>query len=279
MPQQLQGVGLGLRRELLSELSEQLPTTVNFLELAPENWLRVGGRRIKHFNKLAERYPLVCHGLSLSLGAPAPLDIEFLDEIKTFLKEYDVALYSEHLSYCSDESQLYDLMPIPFTSEAVTYVAKRIRQTQDILQRRIAIENVSYYYTPNHELTELEFITAVLQEADCDLLLDVNNIYVNSVNHGYDAAEFLMALQHQPIAYIHMAGHYQLEANLIIDTHGGNITAPVWQLLALAYRQFGKMPTLLERDTDIPPLDNLLQEVEKIRELQESIKLQEVAHG
>jgi len=238
------------------------------MEVAPENWIGVGGKYGRQFRHFTERMPFTCHGLSLSLGGPAPLDETFLQRLKTFLEQHQVVCYSEHLSYCSDEGHLYDLMPIPFTSEAVHYVAARIQHVQSVLERRIAIENVSYYAAPGAELSELEFINAVLLESDCDLLLDVNNIYVNSVNHGYDATEFLRGLPGERVAYGHIAGHYNEAADLIVDTHAADVIPPVWSLLEQAYEQFGVFPTLLERDFNFPPVDVLLQEVQQIRDLQ-----------
>ena len=215
----LTGAGLGLRRVLLSPLADQLPEQISFLEAAPENWINVGGGHGRRFRELLEHYPLVCHGLSLSIGSPGPLDEGFVQQIKAFLKEHQVKLYSEHLSYCSDDGHLYDLMPIPFTEDAVYYVADRIRRVQDILEQRLVIENVSYYAAPSQEMDEIEFINAVLSEADCDLLLDVNNIYVNSINHRYDPEKFLYALPAERVAYFHVAGHYKEAEDLRIDTH------------------------------------------------------------
>ncbi|NND36858.1 MAG: DUF692 domain-containing protein [Gammaproteobacteria bacterium] len=267
-PKQLQGAGLGLRRALMGPFAAQLPDQVDFLEVAPENWINVGGRWGKRFRELTERYPLVCHGLSLSIGSPAPLDEHFLGQLRKFLDEHDALAYSDHLSFCSDHGQLYDLMPIPFTPEAVDYVAARIRRVQDILDRRIAIENISYYAAPSQAMPEIEFINAVLDEADCDLLLDVNNIYVNSINHRYDAEEFLTALPGERVTYFHIAGHYVEAEDLRVDTHAAPVIDPVWGLLATAYRHFGNVPTLLERDFNIPPLEELLTEVEQIAALQ-----------
>jgi uncharacterized protein (UPF0276 family) len=276
----LTGAGLGLRRALLSPLADQLPAQVSFLEVAPENWINVGGKFGRQFRELLEHYPLICHGLSLSIGSPAPLDKEFLLQIKNFLHEHDVQLYSEHLSYCSDDGHLYDLMPIPFTDEAVKYVADRIRQVQDMLERRLIIENISYYAAPSQQMDEINFITAVLEEADCDLLLDVNNIYVNSINHRYDAAEFLCALPASRVAYFHVAGHYHEAEDLRVDTHAAPVIDPVWDLLGKAYAHFGAVPTLLERDFNIPPLGELLGEVDHIRQLQTRWEHKpEIAHG
>jgi hypothetical protein len=160
-------------------------------------------------------------------------------------------------------------MPIPFTEEAVHHVAARIRRVQEILERRIAMENVSYYAAPGQEMEEIDFLNAVIEEADCDLHLDVNNIYVNSINHGYDAEDFLRRMPGERIAYCHIAGHYKEAEDLRVDTHGADVIAPVWQLLESAYRQFGVFPTLLERDFNIPPLNELLQEVDTIAQLQQ----------
>lgn len=263
------GAGLGLRRGLLPQLASVADGAIDFLELAPENWIGVGGRFGRQFRKLAERYPLVCHGLSLSIGGPAPLDREFLKEVKQFLNDFHVRCYTEHLSYCSDDKgHLYDLMPIPFTEEAVRYVADRIRQVQDILDRRIGIEHVSYYAAPGAQMGEVDFINAVLGEADCDLLLDVNNIHVNAINFGYDPYEFLERIDGDRTVYTHIAGHYVEAPDLRIDTHGSRVIEPVWALLEASYARFGVSPTLLERDFNFPPLDELLDEVARIRQLQ-----------
>jgi uncharacterized protein (UPF0276 family) len=260
------GVGLGLRRSMM-ESCMTAPPEVDFMEVAPENWIGVGGALGKKFRWFTDRYPFVCHGLSLSLGGPAPLDEHFLQRLKRFLDIHDVRLYTEHLSYCSDDGHLYDLMPIPFTADAVEYTATRIRRTQEILERRIAVENVSYYAAPGQEIDEIEFVRGVLEQADCDLLLDVNNIYVNSINHGYDAEDFLKALPGERVAYFHVAGHYVEAEDLRVDTHGADVCDPVWDLLKTAYAHFGTVPTLLERDFNIPPLEELMLEIEVIRTL------------
>ncbi|MER2514042.1 MAG: DUF692 domain-containing protein [Nitrosomonas ureae] len=262
------GVGLGLRRSMTDSLADQTPHQVDFWEVAPENWISVGGRYGKKLRELTEKFPFICHGLSLSIGGPLPLDEAFLQRLKRFFKEHRIRYYSEHLSYCSDDGHLYDLMPIPFTEEAVHYVAGRIRYVQNILEQRIAVENISYYAAPGKRMEEIDFLNAVLQEADCDLLLDVNNIYVNSINHRYDAEAFLRALPTERIRYIHVAGHYQEAEDLIVDTHGADVIDPVWRLLEKAYQHFGVIPTLLERDFNLPPLAELLQEVDIIHSLQ-----------
>ncbi|MGO9236704.1 MAG: DUF692 domain-containing protein [Methylocella sp.] len=262
------GAGLGLRRSFLEPLSASIPDCIDFFEVAPENWMRVGGSLGKSFRSLTEHAPFIAHGLSLSLGGPSPLDFDFLHALRQFLDEHRMLLYSEHLSFCSDAGHLYDLLPIPFTQEAAAYTAGRIRQVQDVLERRIAIENISYYVPLGQEISETEFLTAVLETADCDLLLDVNNVYVNSVNHGYPAKEFLRALPADRIAYLHIAGHYQESSELLIDTHGTPIVPTVWSLLDHCYECFGALPTLFERDFNIPPLADLLAEIEAIHALQ-----------
>jgi len=274
----LHGAGLGLRRELLPDLMAGVPDTIDFLELAPENWLKMGGARHRELCRLAEQRPIVAHGLSLSLGGPAPLDEAFLLRVKQFLDRYDIALYTEHLSWCSDDGQLYDLLPIPFTDEAVRHVATRIRRTQDILERRIAVENASYYVAPPvSTMSENEFIRSVMEEADCDLHLDVNNVYVNSINFGFDPWRFIANLPIERVVYLHVAGHYREADDLIIDTHGADVIDQVWQLLDHAYDLIGTQPTLLERDFNIPALPELQVEVEKIRAAQ--LRQRETAHA
>ncbi len=264
----LDGAGLGLRRALTGALAEACPADIGFLEIAPENWMELGGRYARDLAFFAEQWPVVCHGLSLSLGGPDALDEAFIRDLKAFLDQHEVALYSEHLSYCTDGGHLYDLMPLPFTEEAVRHVAARIRRTQDILESRMAIENVSYYAQQSGEMDEATFIRAVLEEADCDLLLDVNNAYVNGINHGGDPATFIRALPAERIAYLHIAGHYRESEDLIIDTHGAAVIDPVWSLLETTYRHAGVRPTLLERDFNLPPLPELLDELRVIRQLQ-----------
>ncbi|MEX2516212.1 MAG: DUF692 domain-containing protein [Gammaproteobacteria bacterium] len=262
------GSGLGLRRSFIEALAARPPAEVDFYEVAPENWIDFGGRYGRMFRQLTERFPFVCHGLSLNLGGPAPLDEAFLQRVRQFLDTHNIRCYSEHLSYCGDDAHLYDLMPIPFTEAAVKYVSERIRRAQDILGQQIAVENVSYYAAPGQEMTEIEFINAVLEQADCLLLLDVNNIYVNSINHRYDPVAYLQALPGKRIAYSHIAGHYNEAEDLRVDTHGANVIDPVWDLLDKAYDSFGVFPTLLERDFNIPPMTELLSEVDTIRDIQ-----------
>lgn len=264
----------------MAPLADQSPSQVDFMEVAPENWMGMGGSYGKQFRAFTERYPFVCHGLSLSIGSPTPLDEDFLRKLKRFLTEHHFRCYSEHLSYCSDDGHLYDLMPMPFTEEAVHYVAQRIRRVQDILEQTIVMENISYYAEPQgKDMEEIDFLNAVLCEADCQMLLDVNNVYVNSVNHGYDAKAFLKALPAERIAYLHIAGHYNEADDLIVDTHGADIVDPVWDLLETTYANFGVIPTLLERDANIPPLAELLTELDTIHHYQQTWAKQDLARA
>jgi uncharacterized protein (UPF0276 family) len=266
--------GLGLRRSLMPELLALDAGAVDFLECAPENWIGVGGAFGRGLAQLAERFPLACHGLSLSLGGSLPLDRELLEQIRRFLDHHQVHLYSEHLSYCSDDGHLYDLLPLPFTEASVRHVSARIRQVQDVLQRRIAIENISYYAAPYQAMEELAFIRAVHDEADCELLLDVNNVFVNACNHGYDALAFLQGLPVKRVTGMHLAGHHDEAPDLKVDTHGAAVKPQVWALFASACERFGIQPTVLERDFNYPSMDELLAEVAHIRTVQ-----QEVVHA
>jgi uncharacterized protein (UPF0276 family) len=264
------GAGLGFRRELLPELISHVPEAIRFFELAPENWAGIGGRSSRQLRQFTERYPFVCHGLSLSLGGPGKLDVALLQQIRRFMQEHGMTMYTEHLAWCADGSHLYDLLPIPQTEAAVRWTAARIRQAQEVLGMQIGIENASCYVAPpGAEMSEAEFIAAVIDEADCLLHLDVNNVYVNSQNFGFDPVAFLTALPLARTCYIHVAGHYREDDGLLIDTHGAAVIDPVWALLELAYTRIGHpVPTCLERDFNIPALSALVPEVEQIARLQ-----------
>jgi uncharacterized protein (UPF0276 family) len=238
----VQGAGLGLRRPLADKLMANPPTDVDFMEVAPENWIHVGGNLGKKLRFFTERYPFVIHGLSLSIGAPSPLNEQLVRDIKDFM-------------------------------------AARVRRVQDILEQRMALENVSFYAPIDTSMSEREFLLAVLEEADCDLMLDINNIVVNSINHRYDASEFLNAMPAERIRYFHLAGHFVQDEDLRIDTHGSPVDAQAWALLEEAYTRFGPVPTLLERDFNFPPMDELLDEVRRIKQLQIESAGQRAAHG
>jgi len=268
------GQGLSLKRDFIDELIQSEGKHVDFLEVAPENWMKMGGTIGKKFKAITDKYTMICHGLSLSIGSPAPLDEKFILDLKDFFKKYNILHYSEHLSYCSDKGHLYDLMPIPFTEEAVHYTAKRIRRVQELLEQEISMENVSYYAAPGQEMTEIDFFNAVIAEAECGILLDVNNVYVNSVNHNYTPEDFISQIDGSKINYLHIAGHYNEAEDLIVDTHGADVADPVWDLLRHSYQQHGVLPTLLERDFNIPNLGlidpkkgTMLAEINAIRKI------------
>ncbi|WOJ95511.1 DUF692 domain-containing protein [Congregibacter brevis] len=262
------GAGLGLRRALMGPLLSMEEKTVDFLELAPENWIGVGGRYADGLDTLGERFPFVMHGLSLDIGGPDPLDMNLLEGVANLVKRFDVPIYSEHLTYCAADGHLYDLLPIPFTDEAVHYVSERIGVVQDYLDMPLVLENASYYAQAHKDLDEAAFINAVVEESGCQLLLDVNNVYVNSVNHGYEPLTFIDALPLDAVRYIHIAGHYDEADDLKVDTHGADVIDPVWEILDEAYARVGALPTLLERDFNFPEFDTLLGEITQIRNAQ-----------
>lgn len=273
----LTSVGLGLRRDFIDSFLN-LDTYPDFIEVAPENWMDFGGRHAKLLEQCAEKAPLICHGLSLSIGGPHPLNLEFVHRVRDFLKQHQVLTYSEHLSYTNDGGYLYDLLPIPMTEEAVDYVVERILRVQDILGQRLVLENVSTYLMPNAEMNESDFVREVMTRADCELLLDVNNVYVNSKNHQTDAYAFIDAMPKDRIRYLHIAGHEQVSDDLLIDTHGENVCDPVWELLAYTYQTCGVKPTLLERDFNIPTWQQLQHELNIIKDLQNQFSYPQSLH-
>lgn len=261
-------VGLGLRRDIAEEILDKGTLRPDFLEFAPENWMGMGGAWKRVMDKAVERFPITCHGLSLSLGSPEELDWNFIRELKVFLDENQVKIFSEHLSYTkSKNAHLYDLLPIPFRSDAVDHVVDRIRKVQDLLERPVAIENVSYYTPVAAEMSEIEFVNQIVDRADCQLLLDVNNVYVNAFNHGYDAREYISQLPLSKVAYIHMAGHEQVEPDLIIDTHGRPIIDPVYELFEWTIKKMDPVPVLLERDYNFEDTEQIQSELNQIRAL------------
>lgn len=263
--------GLGFRRELIPALQQAVPSVIQFFEVAPENWAGMGGRSAHTLRTFTERYPFVCHGLSLSLGGPGALDESLLRRTRDFMRTHGITLFTEHLSWCADDSHLYDLLPIPMTEEAVRYTAERIARAQDILGMRIGVENASTYIAPpGSDMREHEFIRAVVERADCLLHLDVNNIYVNSRNFGFDPHDHLQQLPLERTCYVHVAGHWVEDDGLVIDTHGSEVIDPVWQLLHEAYARIGHtVPTCLERDFNIPDLPTLTQEVAQVARMQQ----------
>ena len=271
---QLTGFGLGLRpTHYEALLSESHP--IDWLEVITENYLVPGGKPLHYLERIRERYPLVMHGVSLSIGSTAPLDFEYLRELKQLAARIEPHWMSDHLCWTGvDGVNLHDLMPLPYTEEALRHVADRVTQVQDFLGRRILLENVSSYvsYTSS-EMTEWEFLAELAVRADCEILLDINNIYVSSVNHGFDPREFLDAVPGERVRQFHLAGH-QNHGHYIVDTHDAPIVAPVWELYQAAVARFGDVATMIERDAHIPPLAELVSELEVARRLAGAVQQQ-----
>lgn len=260
------GVGIGFRRDFAEEFLTSEILKPDFFELAPENWIHMGGKWKRVLDQVAKDYPLLCHGLSLSIGSPDELDKMFLNDLKAFLDHYDVKIYSEHLSYSKcDNAHLYDLLPIPFREDAVEHIVDRIQKVQDHLGRQIALENVSYYTPLGAEMKEEEFISEIVERSGCGLLLDVNNVYVNAFNHSYDAKSYISSLPLNSVRYIHMAGHLKVSEDCIIDTHGEAIIDPVYELFDWTLGQLNEVPVLLERDFNIPELNELQSELDQLK--------------
>ena len=260
-------IGLGFRREIADAFLEG-DIKPDFIEVAVENWLELGGYWGDVFRCVTGQFPLIVHGLSLSIGSPEELDYEFLKKVKGFLKTFDVKIYSEHLSFAKFENaHFFDLLPIPFREDSVKHISKRIRQVQDYLEMPLAIENVSYYTSAEAEMSEQQFINSIVEESGCNMLLDVNNVFVNAFNHNYDPYRFIDDMPLEKVSYIHMAGHKRIAPDLIIDTHGEAIIEPVYKLFDHTIKKMNPVPVLLERDFNFPELDELKTELSALRSI------------
>ena len=259
------GFGLGLRTDHYEAILQEAPR-VDWFEALSENYMVGGGKPLRWLERIRERYPVVLHGVSLSIGSTAPLDRAHLIQLKALAERIQPAWISDHLCWTGIAGRnLHDLMPLPHTEEAVHHIAARVREVQDFLGRRILLENVSSYVDFAHSaLPEWEFLKAVAEAADCLILLDVNNIYVNSQNHGFDPLTYLRAVPARRVQQIHLAGHSR-SGELLIDTHDHPVPEPVWALYAEAVRRFGAVATMVERDDDIPPLAELVLELDRAR--------------
>ncbi|WP_367989041.1 DUF692 domain-containing protein [Vibrio sp. NTOU-M3] len=260
--------GIGLRSEHV-ELLRQLKQhpDIDFLELAPENWMHIGGLKREQLQDIARHYPLVAHGLSLSIGDCQPLNESFVREIAQFLDEYKIEIYSEHLSFSRDnQGYLYELLPVPRFKENIPYLVERIKRVQDIIQRPLVLENISYYHDYGDEMPEGEFIAEIADRSQCELLVDINNVYVNSKNHHYDAFDMLSTLPSDAIRYYHIAGHLNERKGFLLDTHGKPVQEDVIQLAQLTVSIHGSKPMLLERDHNIPSLLVLAEELRCIHQ-------------
>lgn len=265
------GIGVGLRSENYTEILEQWPL-VDWFEATTENYLDTGGRPIHVLEKIRERYPVALHGVSMSIGSTDPLDQDYLQKLKELIQRIQPIMVSDHLCWTGvDGHNLHDLLPLPQNEETVTYVANRIRQVQEILERKIFIENVSSYMTYKHSsLSEWEFLSAVAQKADCGILLDINNIYVSAFNHKFDPTEYIQHIPRERIGYFHMAGH-ENKGTYLFDTHEGPIIEPVWDLYRHAVERFGTVSTLIEWDKNTPKFSALLQECDRAKKICEEV--------
>ncbi len=261
------GFGLGLRSEHYLDLIEH-EHNVDWLEILSENYMIAGGKPLYYLDKIAERYPLVMHGVSLSIGSVDPLNQNYLQDLKKLTQRVKPKWISDHLCWTGTQGiNLHDLMPLPYTEEALTHLVARITHVQDFLGQRILLENVSSYLTYQHStISEWEFLRAVSQQSDCLILLDINNIHVSAHNHGFDPLTYLAAIPADRIQQIHLAGHLN-KGDYSIDTHDHEIIDSVWDLYAESVKRFGHVSTMIERDDDIPPLNTLLTELQKARDI------------
>lgn len=266
------GFGLGLRPAHYETILTESPA-VDWFEIISENYLVPGGRPLHYLDRIRERYPMVMHGVSLSIGTQDPLDREYLKQLRALADRVDPAWISDHLCWTGAHGlNAHDLLPLPYTGEALKHVAARVAEVQDFLGRRILLENVSSYVSyPESEMSEWEFLRELAVRADCLILLDVNNIYVSSVNHEFDPLTYLNAIPVERVWQFHLAGHRN-HGDYIIDTHDEPVIDPVWELYAAAVRRFGRVSTMIERDDNIPPLAELLAELDRARSIAASVR-------
>ncbi|MGM0518933.1 MAG: DUF692 domain-containing protein [Campylobacterota bacterium] len=263
----IKGCGLGLRSDFLLDLKNH-EFRPDFWEITPENWMNMPKIFKEDFEQAVSQRPTIAHGLSLSIGSVDKLNKKFVKQMKEFLDRYNIEYYSEHLSFSSlDNKQSYELLPVPMTKKMVEVISDRIKEVEDITQRNLILENATYYLVPYSEMKETDFINEVLEKSGAKMLLDVNNVFVNSINHGFKAREFIDEIDTSKVAYMHMAGHYfDKEFDMRIDSHGMPIESGVYKLLQYTLKQ-ANAPILLERDNNIPPLDELITEYKQIEKI------------
>jgi hypothetical protein len=271
----IRGFGLGLRPEHYREFLEGRPR-VDWLEVLSENYLVPGGRPLHHLDRIRRDVPMVMHGVSLSIGSADPLDLGYLRELKALAARIEPGWISDHLCWTGvDHRNLHDLLPLPYTEASLRHLADRVAQVQEVLGRRLVLENVSSYLSfAADEMSEAEFIVELCRRSDCALLLDVNNVYVSSVNHGFDARAFIDAMPAERVVQIHLAGH-QDHGTHLIDTHDAPVCEAVWHLYEHTLRRLGAVPTMIERDDHIPALEALLVELDRARAI--AANVQEIA--
>ena len=266
------GFGLGLRAEHYQEIIDTQPSQIDWFEIISENYMIKGGKPLVFLDRIRQDYPMVMHGVSMSLGSTDPINYDYLDQLKRLIERIEPQWFSDHLCWTGvDHKNMHDLLPLPYTEAAVKHLADRISQVQDYLGRQMLIENLSSYITYTQDaMTEWEFLSAVAEQADCYLLLDVNNVYVSSYNHHFDPIDYIKGVPTHRVWQHHLAGH-QNTGNLIIDTHDEPIIDPEWELYAQTARQLGPVSTMIERDDNIPPLEELLAELEHARAIAEPV--------
>jgi len=276
-PRPYLGYGLGLRTDHYEDVLNDKPA-VDWFEILSENYMVDGGKPLYYLDKIRENYPMVMHGVSMSIGRVEPLNRDYLKQLKALIERVQPAWFSDHLCWTGvDGINLHDLMPLPYTEEAIQHVVDRVNQVQDFIGRRMLLENVSSYITySDSQISEWEFLSEIAQRADCLILLDINNIYVSAYNHNFDPINYLEAIPTERVYQFHLAGHTQ-EENLIIDTHDHPIADPVFDLYARAVARFGRVSTMIERDDNIPPLAELLEELAQVRAIGEQQLKQHVA--
>jgi uncharacterized protein (UPF0276 family) len=268
MTSRLSGVGLGLRTEHYRDFVERRPA-VDWLEVISENYMVDGGKPLYWLDTIRRDWPMVMHGVSMSIGSTDPLDLNYLKQLKALAARVEPAWISDHLCWTGvDHHNLHDLLPMPYTEASLAHLSERVSQAQDVLGRRLLLENVSSYVSfAADEMSESDFIVELVSRSDCDLLLDVNNVYVSSINHGFDAKAFVDAMPAQRVRQIHLAGHED-HGDYMIDTHDHPVCNAVWDLYAYTISRLGNVPTMIERDDHIPPLDTLIDELDQVRSIQ-----------
>lgn len=276
MQKQILGFGLGLRTDHYETILNEKPA-IDWFEIITENYLVPGGKPHYYLEKIRELYPMVMHGVSMSIGSSDPLDWQYLKEVKELAQKIEPRWISDHLCWTGiHEKNAHDLLPLPYTEETIKHVVDRISQVQDFFQQRILIENVSSYVTYQQSImSEWDFLKEISERADCLILLDVNNIYVSSVNHEFNSHDYLVAMPKDRVQQIHLAGHSDM-GDYIIDTHDHEIVHPVWNLYSAALRHFGMVSTMIERDDNIPPLSTLIEELNTARKISQTILAEEV---
>lgn len=276
-PRPCLGYGLGLRPDHYQDILDGNPD-IDWFEVISENYMVEGGKPLYFLDRIRERYPMVMHGVSMSIGGSDPLDHDYLRRLKALAGRIQPEWISDHLCWTGFEGrQLHDLLPLPYTEEAVAHVADRVAQVQEYLGRRILLENVSSYVTYRHSaMSEWEFLRAVAERADCLILLDINNVYVSAMNHGFDPEAYLQGVPPERVYQFHLAGHSR-NGGIVVDTHDDDVPDPVWRLYAAAVRRFGRVSTMIERDADIPPLGDLLAELDYARRIARPILREQAA--